>query len=194
MNKDLSKASIKSLHHQIVFFFLLTSYSSKCKLNCMISVWSTAHIIRVNTEGSQKFFCAQNLRIQSDILPELFCDFRSRFNAKIFSYPRQRMESALLSFPSLVWFQFCRQKKKMPWFRESNEILDGFISTDSYLIQPCLRSKLIWFQMNVVFAVCANNSVFRFVNKLLWIVITRSPMLTLSLLNACKILICFFLV
>ena len=102
VNKDLSKASIKSLHHQMVFFFSsFTSYSSKCKLNCMISVWSTANIIRVNTEGSQKFFCAQNLRIQSDILPELSCDFRSRFNAKIFSYPRQRMESALLSFSFL---------------------------------------------------------------------------------------------
>lgn len=112
VNKDLSKASIKSLYHQIVFFSSFTSYSSKCKLNCMISVWSTANIIRVNTEGSQKFFCAQNLRIQSDILLELSCDFRSRFKAKIFSYPRRRMESALLSFPSLVWFQFCRQKKQ----------------------------------------------------------------------------------
>lgn len=160
----------------------------------MISVWSTANIIRVNTEGSQKFFCAQNLRIQSDILPELFCDFRSRFNAKIFSYPRQRMESALLSFSFLGLVSILSSKKTMPWFRESNEILDGFISTDSYLIQPCLRSKLIWFQMNVVFAVCANNSVFRFVNKLLWIVITPSRMLILSSLNAFKILICFFLV
>ena len=112
MNKDLSKASIKSLHHQIVFFFLLTSYSSKCKLNCMISVWSTANIIRVNTEGSQKFFCAQNLRIQSDILPELFCDFRSKFNAKIFSYPSQQMESALLNFSFLSLVSILVVKKK----------------------------------------------------------------------------------
>ena len=34
-----------------------------------------------------------------------------------------------------VWFP--GKKKIVPWFRESHEILDGFISTDSYLIQPC---------------------------------------------------------